>query len=744
MAIGTVGVTDDHEDLAELARDFAKHARQADHDPRGETASYTQGTLPNSWSELIETGLHSVHIPHEYGGGGAEVMELVVVLEQLAAELYPGPLLATVTASALLSQMVESGEASSAVADALTQFSHGYTAAVIVDQKVHARVDGDSVSLDGEVGHISGALAAQGFLIGFEHAGTTRWALVPSQDVEVTPANGVDLTRDVGTVKIEVSIPESELLPALDREAARALQITLEGAEASGIAAAVTNAAVAHVKIRKQFRRALSSFQAIQQRLSLMHVHAEIARAVVWDMARSTPEERVIAASAGAISGLGVAIDNAFEYAMTLGAIGFTWEHEAHVYWRRSLQLGVLQGPRAVNEHRQGQVALEQRIRVDVAEPTDLPELRDELKEAIEEAGDPSDGVIEGSAWAPRRNSEWQRRLAQKQFVAPHLPAPYGRSADALTQAVIFDEFVQQNLNPPSLVIGDWVAPTIAEHGTQEQKDTFLPPTVDSSIIWCQLFSEPGAGSDLGSISTRAQRVNGGWRVSGQKIWNSMADVADWGALLVRTDPESNGSRGLAFMLVQMNSDGIEVRPIKQATGLSEFCEVFLDDVFVPDHHVIGEPGQGWAIATTTLSNERLRMGEELGHGGSGRFVELIANITSDDVLYQEAVTALGRAVAREYGLQALGARGAIKRMSGLDVSSETSVLKLANIIAQREGSQDLIRLSGPNELIEEQITMGQDHGILMDYLGLPAVLLGGGTPDIQLGVIAGRILGLR
>lgn len=743
MTIRTVGVTEDHEDLAELARDFAQYARQSDADPRTEQASYTAGELPESWPALLETGLHSVHIPEEYGGGGAEILELAVVLEQFAMELYPGPLLPTVTASALLVQMAQTAP-ESAVTDALAMFSRGYTAAVVLDPRVTATADGNTVLVQGEATGVTGALAAQGYLVALDLEGVTRWALIDATDVRTAPETGVDLTRDIGSVSIDQQIPKTRLLPPLDRQEAIALRITLEGAEASGVASAVTDAAVAHAKMRTQFRSTLGSFQALQQRLSLMYVHSEIARAVVWDLARSSSSSRAIAAGAGAVGVLEAAVNNAFEYVMTLGAIGFTWEHDAHLYWRRSLELDVLEGPRATTEHSQGLLALDHQISVEVAVPEDLPELREEIAHVLDAAGDPQDGVIPGSAWAPRRDSAWQRSLAKHQLVATHLPAPYGRSADALTQAVILEEFARRGLTPPSLVIGDWVAPTIAEHGTQEQKDRFLPPTIDSTIIWCQLFSEPGAGSDLGSISTKAERVEGGWRITGQKIWNSLADVADWGALLVRTDPETKGSRGLAFMLVDMRATGVDVRPIRQATGLAEFCEVFLDGVFVPDHQVIGEPGEGWAIATTTLSNERLRMGEELGHGASNRFRSLIEDLPEGDPVRHEAITALGRAVSREYGLQSLGARGAIKRMSGLDVSGETSVLKLANIIAQKEGSRDLVRLSGPDQLFEEQIVAGKDHGILMDHLSLPAVLLGGGTPDIQLGVIAGRVLGLR
>lgn len=740
MTVRTLGVSEDHEELAELALDFARYARQDDTDPRGDR--YLSGGLPESWSALIETGLHSVHIEEEFGGGGAGIVELAIVVEQLAAELYPGPLLPTVSASAVLQSMARH-HATPVVVESLKRLATGATAAVLHEEGLRAEAQGGTISIKGRLERVPGGRAAEMLIAAVRVDGTTRWVLLRSEQVRVEPAEAVDLTRDLGTVIVEAEVGEEQLLPGADLDEIRALIATLRAAEASGIAAAVTDRAVEHAKLRSQFGKPLSAFQAIQQRLSLMYAETEISKALVWDMARAEPDRRVLI-TAGATSALARALRNTFDYVMTLGAIGFTWEHEAHLYWRRVLQLGVLEGPQASREYEQGLRSLRDGVHVAVAEPDDLPELRREVQEALAAAGDANDGVIPGSPWAPRRNSQWQRTLAEHRLVAAHLPEPYGRGADALAQAVILEEFARAGLTPPSLVIGDWVAPTIAEHGTPEQQERFLPPTLRSDIVWCQLFSEPGAGSDLGSVATRAERVEGGWRVTGQKIWNSIADIADWGALLVRTDPEQRGSRGLSYFLVEMSSPGIEIRPIRQATGTSEFCEVFLTDVFVPDDQVIGDPSEGWRIATTTLSNERLRMGEDLGHGGSSRFRALIANLEEGTPLWYDAVTALGRAASREYGLNALAARGAIKRISGGDVSSETSVLKLANIFAQQEGSQELIRLSGPESIVESTITVGQEHGTVMDYLGLPAVLLGGGTPEIQLSVIAFRVLGLR
>ncbi|MFL6239870.1 MAG: acyl-CoA dehydrogenase family protein [Actinomycetes bacterium] len=201
----------------------------------------------------------------------------------------------------------------------------------------------------------------------------------------------------------------------------------------------------------------------------------------------------------------------------------------------------------------------------------------------------------------------WQRTLASGRWVGVTWPQEFGgRGLGPVEHAITQEEFARAGA--PELVgrIGvNLAGPTLLAHGNSEQKARWLPHILDASVIFCQLFSEPGAGSDLASVKTRATRVEGGWSLSGQKVWTSYAQFADWGVCLARTNPDVPKHKGITYFVVDMHADGVGVRPLVQLTGEAEFNEVFLDDVFVPDDQVIGDVDNGWRIANSTLSHER-------------------------------------------------------------------------------------------------------------------------------------------
>ena len=229
------------------------------------------------------------------------------------------------------------------------------------------------------------------------------------------------------------------------------------------------------------------------------------------------------------------------------------------------------------------------------------------LDEALSLSNDHYSGDVRtpGLAIGPQRDL-----LAREGLVAPNLPAPWGVGASAVQQVIIADEFGKRpELIRPSLGIAEWILPTILNSGSDLQRERFAWPILRGVQRWCQLFSEPGAGSDLASLSTRAAKVDGGWLVNGHKIWTSLADQAQFGALLARTDPEAKKHRGIGYFLVDMTSPGIEVSPIKQASGRFEFNEVFLTDVFVPDDMLVGKPDDGWSLAVSTMAVERTAIG---------------------------------------------------------------------------------------------------------------------------------------
>ncbi|PRC47701.1 acyl-CoA dehydrogenase, partial [Mycobacterium sp. ITM-2017-0098] len=205
-------------------------------------------------------------------------------------------------------------------------------------------------------------------------------------------------------------------------------------------------------------------------------------------------------------------------------------------------------------------------------------------------------GDYENQATGPQRTL-----IADAGLIAPHWPRPWGVDATQLQLLIIDEEFAKRpDLVRPSLGISEWILPTLISSAPEDLQQRFIPPTQRGELGWCQLFSEPGAGSDLAALSTRATKVDGGWRINGHKIWTSSAHTADYGALLARTDPDVAKHRGIGYFIVDMSADGIELQPIRQATGESHFNEVFLSDVFVPDELLLGGATDGWNLAIAT------------------------------------------------------------------------------------------------------------------------------------------------
>jgi 3-oxochol-4-en-24-oyl-CoA dehydrogenase len=691
-----------------------------------------------SWDQLVGLGVHAVHLPEEHGGG-AGLAGLAVVVEELGRSLAPVPFLPTVVASALVA-----GSASGAArSEALAACAGGATGAVVGGPGLRAQRRGAGWRVDGEGLPVPGLPDADVVVV---HAQTRDgdevwWRLRPDPTAVVQDRPGVDLTRSCGVLRLDAHVVEpDDVLTPPPSPTRDLLTNALHAAEACGLGRWLLDTAVEHAQTRHQFGRPIGSFQALQHRAALMLVRLETATAAAWDAVRAIDaplDQQRLAAAQAALVGPPAAVDLALDCVGLLGAIGFTWEHDAHRYWRRALALAASVGPEATWARRLGELAREHSRDFSLV-PTDaMPDLRAELAPLLDEAArlPAGDGVMTG--WGPVRGGPRQAHLADAGLVAPHYPAPWGRGAGPEEQAVVAQELAARGLAQPTTVIGEWVLPTLLEHGTDAQRERFVRPTLRGDLVWCQLFSEPGAGSDLAGLNTRARRVDGGWALTGQKVWNSYALEADWGVCLARTDPDSPRHAGISYFLVDMSSAGVDVRPIRQSTGLAEFNEVFLDEVFVPDDCLVGAPGDGWRLATTTLANERLNMGAAFGHGSSA-LVRRAIDDGASAVDPAEALRVLGTSTSREMALSALALRGTLARLAGVDPGPAVSVQKVYNALAQREGSRDLVALLGPLGIVDDAATP-----YAVDHLGLPAVLFGGGTVEIQLNVIARRVLGL-
>ncbi|BCN77998.1 acyl-CoA dehydrogenase [Prescottella equi] len=726
-----IGIGADHDALADSLTRFA--AREAPVErTRGQFDDLARGARPAFWEQLVGMGIPSLHLAEEYDGAGAGLLELAVALEQSGYGLIPGPLLPTVTASAV----IQSHGTDAARKALLPRLAGGATAAVALGTgTVTLDGDGDEVVAGGETVPVLGAPGAEILVLAGQSGERPVWFVVSASDagVEVLAEEGVDLTRALGRVRLsDTRIPAENVLGAGADEVA-AIAAVLQCAEAVGVARWAQETSLAYAKIREQFGRPIGSFQAIKHKCAQLFIRLEVMTSSVWDAVSAADsgdrKQLALAAARTATVVRREAVDVVLEALTLLGGIGNTWEHDIHLYWRRVVSLLALGGSQDAWARRAGELALTTEREAVLGVP-DRPEFRAGVAATIAEAAalDPVAARV---------------LLADRGLVAPHYPEPYGLGADTAAQLILAEEFDRAGVPQPSTVIGEWALPSIFEYGTEEQMERLVVPTLRGEIIWCQLFSEPGAGSDLASLTTSATKVDGGWRIDGNKVWNSKAYEAHWGICLARTDRDAPKHRGISFFLVDMSAPGVEVRPLREANGDSMFNEVVLDGVFVPDADLVGAPGEGWKVARTTLANERVAMGNTPVASGY-RFDPVEVARSLDPDTRHDALPALGRITSTTGALDALAHRSVLKRLSGLNPGVEASALKAASAQHITDATAQVLEWFGPEAALGglgPDVTGGGRAA--KAYLATPKLLIGGGTLEIQLNVISEQILGL-
>lgn len=341
----------------------------------------------------------------------------------------------------------------------------------------------------------------------------------------------------------------------------------------------------------------------------------------------------------------------------------------------------------------------------------------------------------------------WLRRFAASGFAAPHWPRPWGLEASAAEQIQIDEALRSRNAPRPMNPIGiGWAGPTLLVAGTPEQHEKWLPGILDGSELWCQLFSEPGAGSDLASLSTTATRDGDEFVINGQKVWTTLGHVARWGILLARTDPEAGNQSGISYFILDMHSPGIEVRPLVQMTGTHEFNEVFFTDVRVPVANVVGDINDGWRLAKVTLGNERVSLSGEGALWGRGPTAADLINIVrasggSNDPQMRQRIAALH--IESEV-LRFIRLRSVAAVLRGLEPGPEASVRKA---IADEHGQHIMglaLELAGTNGMLEWAGPCGESDPVWRyGFLYSPALTIGGGTSEVQRTILGERVLGL-
>lgn len=353
-------------------------------------------------------------------------------------------------------------------------------------------------------------------------------------------------------------------------------------------------------------------------------------------------------------------------------------------------------------------------------------------------------------SWLETHPNPTGRELADAGLVAPQWPPPWGRGANAAYQLVIDDELRRAGVAAPSNPIGiGWAGPTLLLAGTAVQRERWLGPLLSGDEQWCQLFSEPDAGSDLASLTTTARRDGDEWVVTGQKIWTSYAHLATWGILLARTSTDGSRQRGISYFVCPMHAPGVTIRPLVDMTGLHTFNEVFLDHVRLPADHLIGDENDGWRLAKVTLGNERVSLSNEGALWGRGpTAAQLVATVRDRAIAHDELERdELVQCWIRGEILRLLRQRLVQAAVAGREPGPEASVRKaLADDhgqvvmgLAQRlAGTAGLLAGRGPGGV-------AGDEGALWSYgfLFSPALTIGGGTSSVQRTIIAERVLGL-
>lgn len=714
---GGLAIAEEHGQLADVARSIVTSrvgttgARRMLLDAEDTTRWWESDGL---WKEVVSTGWLGMHIDERFGGQGFGLAELAIVVEQLGRAAIAGPFLPTAIAAAVIAELGDDDQRGRW----LPHLTSGDLVAAIGNASRAERADNADNVVTVASCPTLGEMQSDLFLIPVgddlalvESGPTTHTTRSATSDQVIRPVTIVTCTR---APVVEMFAGGAATLHRLTR--------LLCAAEATGGLTACTEMATSYAAGREQFGRPIGSFQAVKHHCANMLVDSELSAAVTWEalraMAGSTEAE--LAATMAAGQALDAYVGVALRNIQIHGGIGYTWEHDAHLYLRRALVLSSFVGtPELLREQTaQWQLA---GVRRDPAPdlPPEAEQFSDQVREFRAELANTEPG-------------DRQKLYARSGYLTPHWPGPYGRSAGAVEQLVIDREM--KGIDRPSLGLGEWVLPTILQHGTPEQLERLMQPSLEGDLRWCQLFSEPGAGSDAAAVSTKAVRADGGWSVSGQKVWTSDAVNCQRGLATVRTDTKVAKHKGITAMIIDLGAPGVEVRPLRELTGAAFFNEVFFDEVFVPDNDVVGEVNNGWRVAMATFGNERLSIG-----GGS-------VTMNADDALNVFArhrpggtgyLRDVGALLIESYALTALNLRIAARAVQGGAGGVEGNVAKLFGSEHAQRIAELCLRMASP------AILVGEEPEVMHDLLYSRCLTVAGGTSEIVRNLLAERILGL-
>jgi len=702
----TATITDEQFAARELVRSWAvgSGAPDAIRDIEGGDSEAWR----SAYNGVAELGLFGVAVDEDAGGAGGSVVDLCAMVEEAARALIPGPVATTALASLVVTDP-----------ELLQELSSGQ---ITAGAALTAELREDTGRVSGSADYVLGAVATGLLLLPVdEHVVLIN---AGADGVTVEPLEATDFSRPLARITLN-SVPATRL--TVSRQRFADLAVTVLAAEAAGVARWTLDTAAEYAKVREQFGKPIGSFQAVKHMCAEMLLRSQQISVAARDAAEAAAVASAvgddlqlsIAAAVASAAGMDAAKGNAKDCIQVLGGIGITWEHDAHLYLRRAYGIAQFLGGLSHSLRRVADLTLDgvrRELHIDL---DSVAHLRPEIAAAVSEvAALPVD----------RR----QVAMAGNGLLAPHWPKPFGREAMPAEQLLIDQELAAAGVDRPDLVIGWWAVPTILEHGTPEQIAHFVPATLRGELIWCQLFSEPGAGSDLAALRTKAVRAEGGWKLNGQKVWTSAAHRADWGVCLARTDTDAPKHKGITYFLVDMRSPGIDIRPLREITGHRNFNEVFFDDLFVPDEMVVGDINGGWPLARNTLANERVAM----AHGTAlGNPMEEMLRNFSQRQLDPAMTDRLGELLLAAQVGSLLDHRIAQLAVTGQDTSAEASARKLIGVRYRQALEEFRMELSpGAGVVINDATQM---------FLNTRCLSIAGGTEQILLTMAGERLLGL-
>ena len=729
-----IAITPEHQDLADSVRSLV--ARVAPSEVLHAAMETPVENPPPYWQAAADQGLQGLHLAESVGGQGFGILELAIVLAEFGYGAVPGPFVPSAIASALIS-------AHDPDAKVLAELASGAAiAAYALDSGLTATRQGsheEALVIRGEVRAVPAAAQASVLVLPVAIDSGDEWVVLRADQLEILPLKSIDPLRPIAHVRANaIEVGDDALLSSLTMATAYALMSTLLSAEAVGVARWATDTASQYAKIREQFGRPIGQFQAIKHKCAEMIADTERAIAAVWDAARALDEasqnnwdttaSKVEFAAAVAATLAPTAAQRCTQDCIQVhGGIGFTWEHDANVYYRRALMLAACFGRSSEYPQKVVDTATGTGMRaVDIDLDPDTEKLRAEIRAEV--------AALKAIDREPRKVA-----IAEGGWVLPYLPKPWGRAASPVEQIIIAQEFTTGRVRRPQVGIAAWVIPSIVAFGTEEQKQRFLPPTFRGEMIWCQLFSEPGAGSDLAGLSTKATRVEGGWRISGQKIWTTAAQFSQWGALLARTDPSAPKHNGITYFLLDMKSEGVTVKPLRELTGAEFFNTVYIDDAFVPDEFVLGEVNRGWEVSRNTLTAERVSIGSSDNNflATLPEFVEFVRDGQFDQVAQHRA----GQLIAEGHAAKVLNLRSTLLTLAGGDAMPSAAISKLLSMRTGQGYAEFAVSSFGTDAAIGDP---DESAGKWGEYLlASRATTIYGGTSEVQLNIIAERLLGL-